>query len=339
MPKMRIAFFEVSTWEKRYLEEKFSENNNFSVTFYKSKLDKKTVAKAKESDIISSFVYSKIDKEIIKELPNLKLITTMSTGYDHIDLDYCKNNGITVCNVPTYGEKTVAEHTFALILALSRKIPQSIDNVKKLNFDLKNIQGFDLEGKTIGLIGMGHIGANVAKIAKGFDMKVLVSDPKPDKKLLRNIGAKLVSLETLLKKSDIISLHAPYNPHTRHLINRKNINIIKPGAYLINTARGGLIETEALLYALDKRIIAGAGIDVLEEESFIKEEKELLKKPHINNQMIVTVLQNHLLLNNPQVVITPHNAFNSKEALQRILDTTILNIEKFALKKPINVIE
>lgn len=238
MPKIQIAFFEVSTWEKRYLEEKLSKNKNFSATFYTSKLDKKTVAKAKESDIISSFVYSKIDKEIIKELPNLKLITTMSTGYDHIDLDYCKNNGITVCNVPTYGEKTVAEHTFALILALSRKIPQSIDNVKKLNFDLKNIQGFDLEGKTIGLIGMGHIGANVAKIAKGFDMKVLVSDPKPDRKLLGNMGAKLVSLDTLLKKSDIISLHAPYNPHTHHLINKKNISIIKPRAYIINTACG-----------------------------------------------------------------------------------------------------
>jgi D-lactate dehydrogenase len=170
-------------------------------------------------------------------------------------------------------------------------------------------------------------------------MKILVSDPNPDKKVLEKLGVKLSSLENLLKKSDIISLHAPYNAHTHHLINKENIKTVKPGAYIINTARGGLIETEALLYALNKGILAGAGIDVLEEESFIKEEKELLKRPQGNNQMLMTVLQDHLLLNNPHVIITPHNAFNSQEAMQRILDTTILNIEKFIAGKPINVIK
>lgn len=338
MSKTQIAFFEISPEEKKYLESKLSQNKEMSATFHRFKLTAKNIAKAQNADVIASFVYSKITRDIIEKLPKLKLIATMSTGFDHIDLEYCKEKNIMVCNVPTYGEKTVAEHTFALILSLSRKIPQSIDNVRKLNFDLEELRGFDLEGKTLGIIGMGHIGANVAKIAKGFDMKILVSDPKPDKKILKQSGAKLVSFETLLKKSDIISLHAPYNPHTHHLINKENIHLIKHGAYIINTARGALIETEALLLALDKKIIAGAGIDVLEEESFIKEERELLKRPQKNNQMLLTVMQDHLLIYNPQVIITPHNAFNSKEAMHRILDTTILNIEKFTGNKPINML-
>lgn len=338
MQKTQIALFEVSSWEKKYFEEKFKDRQDLSVVYYKSRLSARTAKKALGAEVVGTFVYSKIDKVIVDSLPKLRLIATMSTGFDHIDLDYCGKRGIKICNVPAYGEKTVAEHTFALILSLSRKIPQSIENVRKLNFELKELRGFDLEGKTLGIVGMGHIGANVAKIANGFDMKIIVSDPKADKKILEKFNAKAVSLETLMKKSDIITLHAPYNSHTHHLINKSNIQLIKPGAYIINTARGGLIETEALLLALNKKIIAGAGIDVLEEESFIKEEKELLKRPRGNNQMLMTVLQDHLLLNNPHVIITPHNAFNSEEAMQRILDTTVLNIEKFVAGRPVNVV-
>jgi len=339
MQKTQVALFEVSSWEKKYLEEKLKDKRDLSVSYYKSKLSARTADKALDAEVVGSFVYSKIDKAIVDRLPRLKLIVTMSTGFDHIDLDCCGERDIRICNVPTYGEKTVAEHTFALMLSLSRKIPQSIENVRKLNFDLEELRGFDLDGKTLGIVGMGHIGANVARIANGFGMKIIVSDPKADKKILKGFDAKDVSLETLLGKSDIITLHAPYNPHTHHLINMGNIHLIKPGAYIINTARGGLIETEALLFALNKKIIAGAGIDVLEEESFIKEEKELLRRPRGNSQMLMTVLQDHLLLNNPRVIITPHNAFNSEEAMRRILDTTILNIERFLAGKPINVIK
>lgn len=336
---LKIAFFDISSKEQKYLEEKLKSNKIFSINFYKNSLNSKTSEKAKDADIIASFVYSKIGKDVIDQLPQLKFITTMSTGFDHIDLKYCKEKQITVSNVPIYGERTVAEHTFALILALSRKIPQSIENVRKLNFELENLRGFDLEGKTMGLVGLGHIGGNVAEIAKGFKMNVIASDPKPDKKITKKLKIELVDLESLLQKSDIISLHAPYNEHTHHLINKKNINLIKKGAYIINTSRGGLIETEAIINALDRNIIAGAGLDVLEEEVYIKEEKELLKNPNRNKYMLQTIIQNHLLLNNPKVIITPHNAFNSKEALQRILDTTIENIESFAQSKIINTVK
>lgn len=335
----KIAFFDISAREQKYLEAGLKGNKGFSATFNRNSLSHKSIEKAVDANIIASFVYSKIDERIIDQLPKLKLITTMSTGFDHIDLKYAKEKGITVCSVPIYGEKTVAEHTFALLLSLSRKIPQSVENVRRLNFELENLRGFDLAGKTLGLIGIGNIGGNVAKIANGFDMKIIASDPKPDRNAIKKFKIQLVDLETLLKNSDIISLHAPYNEHTHHLINKNNINLIKPGAYVINTARGGLIETEALVRALDRNIIAGAGLDVLEEEYFIKEEKELLKNPNRSGQMLKTIIENHLLLNNPKVIITPHNAFNSKEALQRILDTTIENIEAFAKGKPVNIVK
>jgi len=262
----------------------------------------------------------------------------MSTGFDHIDLKTAKAKNIKVSNVPFYGENTVAEHTLALILALSRRLPDSIERVKKFDFNLDNLRGFDLEGKTLGLIGLGHIGSHVAQMAKGFGLKIIAFDPKKDLKLAKKLDFKYVALDNLLKTSDIISLHAPYNKKTHHLINKNNINQIKKGAYLVNTARGGLIETDSLITALNKGIIAGAGLDVLEEECFIKEEKELLAKPFQKKCNLKTVLQGHVLIQDPRVLVTPHNAFNSHEALQRILDTTVENIQGFLRGKPKNLV-
>jgi len=263
----------------------------------------------------------------------------MSTGFDHIDLKECKAKNIKVSNVPFYGENTVAEHTFALILALAWKLPASIERSKTYNFTLDNLRGFDLKGKTLGLVGLGHIGERAAKMAKGFEMKVIAYDPKKNLKLAEKMGIKYVTFDYLLSHSDIISLHAPYNKKTRHLINKNNIKLIKPGAYLINTARGGLIETQALIIALKKKIIAGAGLDVLEEECFIKEEKELLSKPFQKKCNLKTVLQGHFLIQDPRVLVTPHNAFNSEEALQRILDTTVENIKRFLKNRMINLVK
>jgi D-lactate dehydrogenase len=264
------------------------------------------------------------------------MITTRSTGFDHIDLAGAKEKKIIVCNVPFYGENTVAEHTFALILALSRRLPESVDRAKKGDFSLDGLRGFDLKGKTLGIVGLGHIGQHVARIAKGFEMKVVAYDLKQDKKLAKEMGFNYASLEELLSKSDIITLHAPYNKTTHHLINSENINLIKKGAYLVNTARGALIQTEALLKSLSIGVLAGAGLDVLEEECFIKEEAQLLSKEFPKTCDLKTVLRNHILLQQKNVIATPHNAFNSNEALMRILDTTVLNIKSFIKNKPIN---
>ena len=333
---MKLAFFEIEGWERKYLESKLK---GHKLLFFKDELNEKIVKSIKDVDLISVFIYSKITKEILNKLPNLKAIATMSTGFDHIDVKECKKRKIKVLNVPYYGENTVAEHTFALILALSRKIHKSYEKTIRGNFSLEGLRGFDLKNKKIGVIGLGHIGEHVIRIANGFEMDILVNTPHKDKKLKNKYKLKYVSLTNLLKNSDIITLHCPLNKKTEYMINKKNISLIKDTAILINTARGGLIDTNALVKALAKDKLGGAALDVLEEESLIKEERQLLSK-NFPKENLQNLLENHLLLTFENVIITPHNAFNSKEALNRIIDTTIENIKCInSNKKCINLIK
>src|SRR3989344_954090 len=272
---MKIAFFEVKDWEKEYLKTRLGSGQ---ALFFSETLSLENVGSVKDCQIISVFIDSQVTKEVIEKLPALKMIATRSTGFDHIDMQECKAKNITTCNVPFYGENTVAEHTFALLLDLSRKIYESISRVKQEGFAIDGLMGFDLKGKTLGIVGMGHIGQHVARIANGFEMKVLGFDVNEDKKLAKKLGFTYATLEELLKNSDIITLHVPYNEHTKHLINSNNINLIKKGAYLINTARGGIIETGALAKALGDEPWAGAGLEVLEKEFFIKRNGSLCRR-------------------------------------------------------------
>lgn len=320
----RAAFFEVEDWEKEHIRASLK---GFDIKFFSEKLDRKNAHKVKDCEVIAVFIYSAVNEEVLKQLPKLKLIATMSTGYDHIDLEACAKRKVRVCNVPMYGENTVAEHTFALILAISRKIVDAADRTRKGDFTLDGLRGFDLKGRTIGIIGMGSIGQHVARMAKGFEMNVLAFDLHNDKKMSKKLGFSYAKMDYLLKNSDIITLHCPYNKATHHLLNKANMPKMKKGAIIINTARGGLIETEALVEGLNKRVISGAGLDVLEEECVIKEEKQLLSRNFAKECDLRTVLQNHMLEQMPNVIITPHNAFNSSEALLRILDTTVQNLK------------
>jgi len=273
-----------------------------------------------------------------KLFPKLKMIATFSTGFDHIDLDECQKRSVTVCNVPFYGENTVAEHTFALILALSRKLYDSIRRTRKGNFNYDGLRGFDLKGKTIGLVGTGHISAHVARIAYGFEMNILGYDISQNPELVQKYGMKYTSLNTLLKESDVVSLHLPLNDKTVHTINKDTIKLMKPTSLIINTARGGLIDTDALVQALQSKKIAGAGLDVLEEESVIKEERQILFAQFNKTYNMQTLLENHILMQLENVIMTPHNAFNSEEAVHRIIDTSLDNITKFLGKAPQNVV-
>ncbi len=329
---MKIGFFELENWEEIYFKDKLKKH---TLKFHKEEL---TELNAINLDIICIFIYSKINKQVLDKMPNLKLICTMSTGFDHIDLEECKKRNITVCNVPNYGENTVAEHTFALILALSRRIVDSVERVKQSNFELKGLRGFDLKNKTMGVIGPGRIGQHVIRIAKGFEMNVLAYAKHRDNKLAKKLGFSYATIDSLLKNSDIISMHCPLNNETHHMINLKNIKLIKKGSYLINTSRGELIDTKALVYALDQGILAGAGLDVLEGESYIKEEKQLLHSKFSKECDWKTFTETKLLLKEKNVIVTPHNAFNSKEALSRIIETTLENIKRFINKKKINKI-
>ena len=334
MPK--IAFFEIEEWEKPYLKEKLKGHKLY---FFDDVLNENNVNKAKDLDIISIFIYSKINKKILDKLKKLKLISTRSTGFDHIDLKECKKRRITVSNVPQYGENTVAEHTFALILNLTRKIHKAWERTRRLDFSQTGLRGVDLRGKTLGVVGSGSIGEHVIRMANGFEMKVIAFDVFKNKKLAKKLNFKYVGFDYLLKNSDIITLHCPYNKHTHHLINKKNINIIKKGALLINTARGALVETDALVNALDKGILGGAGLDVLEEECYIKEDHQVMSKNFPKKCDMKTIIENHILAKKDNVIVTPHNAFNSIEALQRILDTTLENIKGCLKGKVVNKIK
>jgi D-lactate dehydrogenase len=333
---MRFGFFEVEDWEKDYIKQKLKMHQ---LVFVNAPLTSKNVSKVSDCDGISVFIYSEVDKEIIDKLPKLKFIATMSTGYDHIDVAACKAKGIMVSNVPTYGENTVAEHTFALILALSRNVVDAVDRTRKGDFTLDGLRGFDLKGKTIGVVGTGHIGMHVIRMAKGFEMDVIAFDVKKDLKAAKKIGFKYVSMDSLLKNSKIITLHCPYNKATHHLINNKNVGKIMKGAVLINTSRGGLVETHALIKGLSNGNISAAGLDVIEEECNIKEEKQLLSKGFAKECDLKTMLENHMLINQRNVIVTPHNAFNSREALVRILKTTMENLNGFAKKKSVNLVK
>ena len=331
---MRIAFFEVDDWEEKYLENKLK--GDF-LKFSKEALNSENVQQIKDFDAVSVFVYSKVDGQTIQEIPGLKLIVTRSTGFDHIDIEACKKKGLTVCNVPSYGENTVAEHTFALILSLSRNICKVCIRRFEHDFSIEGLKGFDLKGKTIGVIGTGQIGLHVIRIAKGFGMNVVAYDIRQNRLLSEVLGFEYVSLEDLLARSDVITLHVPYIKATHHLMNKDTFKLVKKGAILINTSRGSIVDTEALIEALDNKILAGAGLDVLEGEELIKEEKQLLHEPK-NLEVLTSFVRDHVLLDKDNVVFTPHIAFYSQEALERILETTVQNIAAFISGNPQNVV-
>lgn len=317
---MHITCFDTDAHEREYLTTHLGSQGTLVCSSYSISVEE--VKKYPETTHLVVFIYSEISVQILDELPHLQAIFTMSTGFDHIDIEACKERGITVHNVPTYGNVTVAEHTFALILSLSRNIYDSIKRTEGLNFNPEGLRGFDLAGKTLGIIGMGRIGSHVASIAQGFSLNVIAYDPYPRQELEEQFGFQYTDFRTVLQSSDIVTLHTAYRPETHHLINMDNISLMKPHSYLINTARGGLIETSALLYALQEGILAGAGLDVLEEECGIREERELLKNESHPNCNLTTVLQGHMLIKDPRVIVTPHNAFNSHESIERILSTT-----------------
>lgn len=333
---MKIVFFEIEEKEKSYIEKKLS---GHELIFTHEHLTNENIHLAKDAEILSVFIYSELTKEILQKFPHLKLITTRSTGYDHIDSAYCKEKNIVVSNVPEYGSHSVAEHTIALILAITRKIVPSVEQTRKGNFDLTGMEGIDLNGKTLGIVGLGNIGMRVATVAKAFGMKVLVSTRHPDEKIAHDLGITFVELPLLLESSDIVTLHVPHTKETEHMINKETISTMKKGSILINTARGGLIETEALVHALDTGILRGAGIDVLEEECDIREEKQLLNEKFLKECDMKTQLLNHVLLNRENVLVTPHNAFNSKESLHTILHVTVHTILDFLEGKTENAIK
>jgi len=331
-PLARIAFLELEGWEKDIIEEKLKGHD---LILLKEKLSDEVIDKIKDVEILSVFIYSRITSEVLDKLPRLKAIVTRSTGYDHIDMEACRKKGIHVYNIPDYGSNTVAEFTFLLIMALYRKLKEIweskwVDPVK--------FRGHELQGKIIGVVGTGRIGSHVVKLAHAFGMRILAYDLYPRKELIEKYNVKYVDLETLLRESDIITLHLPLTKETYHLINRDNIKSIKKGAILINTARGSLVETEAIVEALDKGILAGVALDVVEGEQVLREEIDIIYgRKQYSLEELKKGLEAHVLMKYPNAIITPHIAYNTWEAVHRILDTTIETIKQIIKgQKPCN---
>ena len=329
---MKTAFFEVQTWERELLGARdFDGEPN---ALFEHRLTSDTVESAQGFPAISVFIYSDVSREVIEALPDLRLITTRSTGTDHIDLAAARARGITVGHVPDYGANTVAEHAFGLILGLSRRIFAAYAKVRDRDFSLEGLRGFDLKGKTIGVIGAGSIGLHVIRIAGGLGMKALAYDVRQTPLIAEVLGFQYADLDRLLAESHVVSLHLPLTPQTHHMINAETLAKMRRGALLVNTARGELVDLRALAAALDSGHLGGAGLDVFEGEERIKEESQLLRRRPLPEGLDVVLS----LLDRPDVILTSHMAFYSDEALEHILHTTLENIHAFEAGQPINVV-
>lgn len=332
---MRIAVFEIEPWECAYFEELSVVHD---VTCTAEQLTSQNADQFADAEILSVFIYSRLVRETLEKLPRLKFIATRSTGFDHIDMRYCDDSGIPVSTVPSYGEHTVAEHVFGLLLMISHRLAESIDRTRKGDFSQVGLRGFDLQGKTLGVLGTGAIGRHVIEIARGFGMNTLAFDMRPDPALEPKLGFRYVGMDELLKLSDIITLHVPANEKTFHMIDAEQFAKMKRGVVLVNTSRGTTVNIEALLHALADGRVSAAGLDVLPDEPVIREEAELLSSFFRKAHDMSTLLANHILLRMRNVYITPHNAFNTREAVERILDTTVSNINAFISGYPRNTV-
>ncbi len=325
---MRVACFSTKSYDKDSFDS-ILEKSHHEFTYFENKLDRQTVRLAEGFDCICTFVNDHLDSHILKKLADFGIykVVLRCAGYNQVDLQKAYELGIAICRVPAYSPEAVAEHALALILTLSRKTHKAYNRVRDNNFSLEGLTGFNLYGKTVGVIGTGAIGKAFCKIMLGLGCHVLAYDIHPDEKLGKS-GIVYLSLDELLDKSDIISLHCPLTPETKHLVNPEAIRKMKAGAMLINTSRGALIDTKAVINGLKKKKIGYLGIDVYEQEEdlfFQNLSEEILLDEQISRLMTF-----------PNVIITGHQAFLTSEALAQIASTTLTNLSELESGKSLN---
>lgn len=308
MKNLNIAFLEVEKEDEEKISKVFPDAQIFSEVLNEDEI----IEKCKDAEILCVFIYSKLSKKVFDSLNKLRFVVTRSVGYDHIDLATAKEKGIPVCNVPDYGAHVIAEHVFALLLSGLRRVAEGEERIEKnLTFDFHGLRGKALKGKTMGIVGAGKIGKNAARIASlGFLMDVIAHDPFQDEDAARENHFSYVPLEEIWEKSDIISLHCPLTEGTQHLVDSKTIAAMKDGVTIVNTSRGEVIETEALIEGVKKGKIAHVALDVLEHERSIEKNQELLEFPN--------------------VVITPHIAFYADDSMKKMYSEAIASIERFS---------
>ena len=322
---MRIAIYDIHQFERTPFEQ-INHDFHYELVFLETRLSQKTAALAEGSQVVCSFVNDHLDRETIAILAQKKigLIALRSAGFNHVDLGAAKEFKMPVVRVPAYSPYSVAEHAVALLLTLNRKTHRAYQRVRELNFSLDGLVGFDLHKKTVGLLGTGRIGAVMAQIMLGFGCEILAHDLTVNP-ILKHERVRYVELDELYRKSDVISLHVPLTEKTRHLIDAKALAKMRPGVFLINTSRGALVDTGALIDALKSGHLGAAGLDVYEEEEnyfFQDLSGEILQDDHLAR-----------LLTFPNVLITSHQGFLTNEAIHNIVATTLQNIRSFDLKQ------
>ena len=333
---MKITVFETEEWEERAC---LRLRPAHSVSCTRDALDATTAADHTDTEAVSTFIHSKLDADVLAKFPQLKLIATRSTGYDHIDLNWCAARGIAVANVPDYGDLTVAEHVFALLLAIARNLVEAVERTRHGNFSQTGLRGFELRGKTLGVIGTGRIGCRAIEIARGFGMPVIAYDAVPDEEAAARLEFRYGELDQIFTEADVLTLHVPATPQTAGMVGDREFELMKPGALLINTARGNIVDVPALVRALTSGRLRAAGLDVLPQEPLIREEAEIFRADaHADDHDLKALVANHVLLRFPNVIVTPHNAYNTESAVRRIIDTTVRNIEAFAADRPENIV-
>ena len=311
-----ISFYDTKPYDKKYFNI-INEQYGFTINYFETKLSARTAKLAEGSDAVCAFVNDDVSAPTVDALHKLgiKIIAMRCAGYNNVDIRYAQDK-IPVVRVPAYSPHAVAEHAMALLLTLNRRIHKAFLRTRDFNFSLNGLTGFDLYGKTVGVVGTGKIGSAFIDIFRGFGMKVLAYDVFPNLD-----GVEYVDMETLLKRSDLISLHCPLTPSTRHIINAKSIDKMKKGVFIVNTSRGALIDSEALLYGLLNEKLGGACLDVYEEESdlFYEDNSATIVKDDILSRLICL----------PNVIVTSHQGFLTGEALTNIASTTLENISEF----------
>lgn len=333
---MKVVVFETEEWEHQACLRLQPEHQ---VVCTRDALDEEAVSDHADAGIISTFVNSTLSAPVLARFPKVKLIATRSTGYDHIDLDYCRSRGIVISNVPDYGDSTVAEHAFALLLAVARHLVEAVERTRHGNFSQSGLRGFELYGKTLGVVGTGRIGRRAIEIAKGFDMTVVAFDLHPNEAAAQRLGFSYADLDAVLAAADVVTLHVPATPQTTGLLSDRAFSLMKPGAVLINTARGNIVDVPALVRALADGRLRAAGLDVLPQEPLIREEAQIFRTDAPADGVdLKALVANHVLLRFPNVIVTPHNAYDTDSAVRRIIEATLDNIEAFARGEPRNVV-
>ncbi|WP_417746385.1 2-hydroxyacid dehydrogenase [Rosistilla oblonga] len=316
---MRIALFASKPYDRQFFDQANREGEH-EIVYIEARLSQQTVQLAEGFPAVCVFVNDLVDAQVLQQLHSggTSIVALRSAGFNNVDLKTADALGIKVVRVPAYSPYSVAEHTVAMILGLNRQIPRAYNRVRDCNFSLEGLLGFDLHGKTFGLIGTGEIGRVVAKIMSGFGCRIVAYDPYPNQQWADDSDVQYVELDALLEQSDVISLHCPLTPDTHHMIDAAAVQKMKPGVMLINTSRGAIVETQAVIDALKSSKIGSLGIDVYEEE-------DKLFFENLSGQVVQDDVFARLLTF-PNVLITGHQAFFTKEALQQIAATTLQNL-------------